>query len=88
MAGRGTAVVAEVGWANGVAAIRSLGRQGLRVIAVDNKTYALNEAYDPKTDRFLFTRPPKGTADRREIAISLGWAQRLAAAVRDKKTRR
>ncbi len=41
MAGKGTAVVAEVGWANGLAAIRSLGRHGLRVIAVDNKTYAL-----------------------------------------------
>ena len=42
MAGtKGTAVVAEVGWANGVAAIRSLGRHGVGVIAVDNKTYAL-----------------------------------------------
>jgi D-aspartate ligase len=41
VAGKGTAVVAEVGWANGLAAIRSLGRHGLRVIAVDNKTYAL-----------------------------------------------
>ena len=41
MAGKGTAVVAEVGWANGLAAIRSLGRHGLRVIAVDNRTYAL-----------------------------------------------
>jgi len=37
----GTAVVAEVGWANGLAAIRSLGRHGLRVIAVDSRTYAL-----------------------------------------------
>ena len=41
MAGEKTAVVAEVGWANGLAAIRSLGRHGLRVIAVDNKPYAL-----------------------------------------------
>ena len=41
MAGRGTAVVAEVGWANGLAAIRSLGRHGLRVLAVDHRTYAL-----------------------------------------------
>ena len=39
--GKGTAVVAEVGWANGLAAIRSLGRHGLRVIAVDSRTYAL-----------------------------------------------
>ena len=38
---KGTAVVAEVGWANGLAAIRSLGRHGLRVIAADNRTYAL-----------------------------------------------
>ena len=41
MSGRGTAVVAEVGWANGLAAIRSLGRHGLRVLAVDNRTSAL-----------------------------------------------
>jgi D-aspartate ligase len=41
VAEKGTAVVAEVGWANGLAAIRSLGRHGLRVIAVDSKTYAL-----------------------------------------------
>ncbi len=34
-------MVAEVGWANGLAAIRSLGRHGLRVIAVDNATSAL-----------------------------------------------
>ncbi|HEX5043814.1 MAG TPA: protein kinase [Candidatus Polarisedimenticolaceae bacterium] len=33
--------------------------------------------YDPRTDRFLFTRPPKGTSERREIALSLGWAGRL-----------
>ena len=41
MPGRGTAVVAEVGWVNGLAAIRSLGRQGLRVVAVDHRQYAL-----------------------------------------------
>jgi predicted ATP-grasp superfamily ATP-dependent carboligase len=39
--GKGTAVVAEVGWVNGLAAIRSLGRQGLRVIAVDHRPHAL-----------------------------------------------
>ena len=38
---KGTAVVADVGWANGLAAIRSLGRHDLRVIAVDNRPYAL-----------------------------------------------
>ena len=38
---RGTAVVAEVGWVNGLAAIRSLGRRGLRVLAVDHRPWAL-----------------------------------------------
>ena len=33
--------------------------------------------YDPAGDRFLCTRPPRGVAERREIALSLGWAQRL-----------
>jgi predicted ATP-grasp superfamily ATP-dependent carboligase len=41
MAAQGTAVVAEVGWVNGLAAIRSLGRNGLRVLAVDHRTFAL-----------------------------------------------
>jgi len=34
-------------------------------------------AYDPRSDRFLFTRPPRGTSERREVALSLGWAERL-----------
>src|SRR5215207_3028304 len=38
---RGTAVVAEVGWVNGLAAIRSLGRHGVRVLAVDHRSWAL-----------------------------------------------
>jgi D-aspartate ligase len=41
MSERGTAVVAEVAWVNGLAAIRSLGRRGLRVLAIDNRPYAL-----------------------------------------------
>src|SRR5579884_3470563 len=42
MSGRkGTAVVAEVAWVNGLAAIRSLGRRGLRVVALDHRPYAL-----------------------------------------------
>ena len=41
MSGKGTAVVVEVGWVNGLAAIRSLGRHGLRVLAVDHRPYAL-----------------------------------------------
>src|SRR2546430_10148415 len=41
MSAKGTAVVAEVAWVNGLAAIRSLGRQGLRVVALDHRPYAL-----------------------------------------------
>ena len=41
MSERGTAVVVEVAWVNGLAAIRSLGRQGLRVVAVDSRPFAL-----------------------------------------------
>src|SRR3712207_2562643 len=38
---RGTALVVEVGWVNGLAAVRSLGRHGLRVVAVDHRPWAL-----------------------------------------------
>ncbi len=38
--------------------------------------------YDPATDRFLFTRPPRGLAERREIAVSLGWGKRLSEKLR------
>src|ERR1700749_2607601 len=41
MSGRGTAVVVEVAWVNGLAAIRSLGGKGRRVLAVDNRAFAL-----------------------------------------------
>jgi D-aspartate ligase len=41
MSGQGTAVVVEVAWVNGLAAIRSLGRRGLRVLALDHRPYAL-----------------------------------------------
>ena len=34
-------MVVEVAWVNGLAAIRSLGRHGLRVLAVDDRPYAL-----------------------------------------------
>ena len=33
--------------------------------------------YDLVHDRFLFTRPPRGVGERREIALSLGWVNRL-----------
>ena len=36
-----TAVVADVGWVNGLAAIRSLGRHGVRALAVDHRPWAL-----------------------------------------------
>ena len=36
-----TAVVADVGWVNGLAAIRSLGRAGVPVVAVDHRRSAL-----------------------------------------------
>jgi predicted ATP-grasp superfamily ATP-dependent carboligase len=41
MSGKGTAVVVEVAWVNGLAAIRSLGRRGLRVLALDHRPHAL-----------------------------------------------
>ena len=41
--------------------------------------------YDPKRDSFLFTRPPTGTNERREIALSLGWTSRLAAIMNERK---
>ncbi len=44
--------------------------------------------YDPLGDRFLFTRPPRGVAERREIAVSLGWAQRLGAAIKSSSPKR
>ena len=36
-----TAVVVEVAWVNGLGAIRALGRHGIRVVAVDNRPWAL-----------------------------------------------
>jgi Tol biopolymer transport system component len=38
--------------------------------------------FDRSADRFLCTRPPRGAAERREIAVSLGWAQRLRERMR------
>ncbi|HEY6865685.1 MAG TPA: hypothetical protein VI792_00405, partial [Candidatus Eisenbacteria bacterium] len=42
--------------------------------------------YDRAHDRFLFTRPPAGVNERREIALSLRWTSRLAAKLRERKT--
>jgi len=41
--------------------------------------------YDPVHDRFLFTRPPVGVNERREIALSLRWTSRLDGMLRAKK---
>jgi hypothetical protein len=41
--------------------------------------------YDRLNDRFLFTRPPVGTNERRELALSLGWTSRLVAKLRERK---
>jgi predicted ATP-grasp superfamily ATP-dependent carboligase len=40
-AGRTPAIVVDVGWVNGLAAIRSLGRAGVRVLAADHRPSAL-----------------------------------------------
>jgi hypothetical protein len=44
--------------------------------------------YDPVGDRFLFTRPPQGLSERREIALSLGWAKGLSEKLRASGTKR
>jgi hypothetical protein len=44
--------------------------------------------YDPVHDRFLFSRPPKWASERREIAVSLGWATRLKSRLREKQGER
>ena len=42
-------------------------------------------SYDPVGDRFLFHRAPNAESERREIALSLGWAARLRETVRGAK---
>jgi len=49
-------VVAEVGWVNGLAAVRSLGRRGLRVVAVDHRPWALG-LRSRYADAFMTTDP-------------------------------
>jgi Tol biopolymer transport system component len=44
--------------------------------------------YDRARDRFLFTRPASGSSERREIALSIGWANRLDALLREKGGRK
>ena len=79
MAGRkGTAVVVEVAWVNGLAAIRSLGRQGLRVLALDHRPYALGFrsryaearlAPDPIDDEDGFAAALRSLADETDDAL-------------------
>jgi len=45
-------------------------------------------SYDPRSDRFLFTRPPEGSDERREIALSIGWGRRITDLIRARKEKR
>jgi D-aspartate ligase len=74
----GTAVVVEVAWVNGLAAIRSLGRHGLRVLAVDHRTFALgfrsryaepHLAPDPLDDEDGFVEAMRALADETEDVL-------------------
>ncbi|HEU5216043.1 MAG TPA: hypothetical protein VFU30_10925 [Gaiellaceae bacterium] len=78
MSGKGTAVVVEVAWVNGLAAIRSLGRQGLRVLAVDHRPYALgfrsryaepHIAPDPLDDEDGFVAALRSLADETDDVL-------------------
>jgi D-aspartate ligase len=77
-AGRTPAVVVDVGWVNGLAAIRSLGRAGVRVLAVDHRPSALGfrSRYaqrvvvpDPLEDEGGFVEGVRGLARRAERAL-------------------
>lgn len=45
-------------------------------------------SYDAIHDRFYFTRPPEGTDERREIALSIGWGARLEGMIRARREKR
>ena len=68
-------MVVEVAWVNGLAAIRSLGRKGLRVLAVDHRPFALGFrsryaearlAPDPLDDEDGFMAALRAIADETE----------------------
>jgi D-aspartate ligase len=70
--------VVDVGWVNGLAAIRSLGRGGVRVLAVDHRPSALGFrsryaervlAPDPVDDEDGFVAAVRGLADRSGSAL-------------------
>jgi len=72
-AGRPPAAVVDVGWVNGLAAIRSLGRAGVRVLAVDHRPSALGfrSRYaervlvpDPVADEVGFVGALRSAAER------------------------
>ena len=78
MSGKGTAVVVEVAWVNGLAAIRSLGRRGLRVLALDHRPYALGFrsryaearlAPDPLDDEKGFVAALRSLADESDDVL-------------------
>src|SRR5919198_3412043 len=71
--GPAAAAVIDVGWVNGLAAIRSLGRAGIRVFAVDHRPSALGFrsryaeavlAPDPVEDEEGFVEALRGLARR------------------------
>jgi D-aspartate ligase len=72
------AVVVDVGWVNGLAAIRSLGRAGAHVFAVDHRTSALGfrSRYaepvvvpDPVADEAGFVEAVRGLAARAGVPL-------------------
>ena len=78
MSGKGTAVVVEVAWVNGLAAIRSLGRRGLRVLALDHRPHALGFrsryaeqrlAPDPLDDEKGFVEALRSLAEETDDAL-------------------
>lgn len=71
-------MVVEVGWVNGLAAIRSLGRRGLRVLAVDHRPSALGFrsryaeqclAPDPHEDEDGFVTALRGVAEETDDVL-------------------
>src|SRR5947208_16781082 len=60
------AAVVDVGWVNGLAAIRSLGRAGIRVLAVDHRPSALGFR-SKYAERFLC--PDPRADERRFVAF-------------------
>jgi D-aspartate ligase len=75
---RTPAVVVDVGWVNGLAAIRSLGRAGIPVFAVDHRPSALGfrsryaeavPAPDPVEDEEGFVGAVRGLAERVGAAV-------------------